>query len=77
LASLRRSRRPRSQSTDRARLGLSGYGEAAFVHFASVVTQTLDSLGVIPGRPKGEPGILRCNLEIPGSPLMRRPGMTE
>jgi len=41
------------------------------------VTQTLDSRGVIPGRPKGEPGISRRNLEIPGSPLTRRPGMTE
>jgi len=30
-----------------------------------------------PGRPKGEPGISRRNLEIPGSPLTRRPGMTE
>jgi hypothetical protein len=30
---------------------------------------------VIPGRPKGEPGISRRNLGIPGSPLMRRPGM--
>jgi len=44
---------------------------------ASVVTQTLDSLGVIPGRPKGEAGISRRNLEIPGSPPTRRPGMTE
>jgi hypothetical protein len=38
---------------------------------------TDDSLGVIPGRPKGEPGISLYNLEIPGSPLTRRPGMTE
>jgi hypothetical protein len=38
---------------------------------------TDDSLGVIPGRPKGEPGISRRNFEIPGSPLTRRPGMTE
>jgi len=38
---------------------------------------TSDSLSVIPGRPKGEPGIPRRNLGIPGSPLPRRPGMTE
>jgi hypothetical protein len=36
---------------------------------------TNDSLGVIPGRPKGEPGISLHNLEIPGSPLTRRPQM--
>jgi len=29
---------------------------------------TAASLGVIPGRPKGEPGISRRNLRIPGSP---------
>jgi hypothetical protein len=39
-----------------------------------VVTLTFHS--VIPGRPKGEPGISRHNLQIPGSPLSRRPGMT-
>jgi hypothetical protein len=37
---------------------------------------TDDSLGVIPGRPKGEPGIPRHHLEIPDSPLPRRSRMT-
>jgi len=32
---------------------------------------------VIPGHPNGEPGIPLHNLEIPGSPLTRRRGMTE
>src|SRR5579862_3338228 len=36
-----------------------------------------NSLNVIPGRLKGEPGISRGKLQIPGSPLPRCPGMTE